>query len=66
MSSEHDEPTLDDVIDPRIAAPRDRQEHAKMPARPSDDELGHRVEREREEVGLGGGSDDDGVPPATD
>ena len=64
MSQHNDEPTLDDVIDPEIAAPRDRQEHAKMPARPSDDELEVRVEHERREVGLT--DEPDEVPPATD
>ncbi|WP_369068798.1 hypothetical protein [Kineococcus terrestris] len=69
MSEQPDQPTLDDVIDPEIAAPRDRQEHAKAPARPSDDELEQRVEHERREVGLGGDGGGDGggdVPPATD
>ena len=65
MSEQPDEPTLDDVMEPEIAAPRDRQEHAKAPDRPNDDELEQRVHHERREVGLE--SDDDRqVPPATD
>lgn len=48
----HDEPTLDDVIEPTEQAPRDRQEHAKAPAHPNDDALEHRTEQERVEVGL--------------
>lgn len=48
----HDEPTLDDVLEPTEQAPRDRQEHAKAPAHLNDDELAHRTEQERVEVGL--------------
>ncbi|WP_337061347.1 hypothetical protein [Kineococcus sp. G2] len=64
MSQQNDEPTLENVIDPEIAAPRDRQEHGKMPARPNDDELEMRVEHERRELGLT--DEPDEVPPATD
>lgn len=47
---DHDQPTLDDVIDPTESAPRDRQEHAKAPARLDDEVLEHRTEHERHEV----------------
>ena len=65
--STHDEPTLDDVIDPQESAPRDRSQHAKGYDRPNDDELQHRTEQERQAVGS-----DDAAPaggeghPATD
>jgi hypothetical protein len=52
MTERHDEPTLDDVIEPTESAPRDRREHAKAPAHPNDEALEHRVEHERVEVGL--------------
>jgi hypothetical protein len=65
MTSPHDEPTLDDVIKPTESAPRDRHEHAKMPRRPNDDELEHRTEQERVELGLDD-YDPDAVPPAED
>ncbi|WP_432565353.1 hypothetical protein [Kineococcus sp. SYSU DK003] len=64
MTEQSGEPNLDDVIEPEIAAPRDRQEHGKMPPRPNDDELEQRVEHEREELGLTEPHED--VPPATD
>lgn len=48
----HDEPTLDDVMEPTEEAPRDREEHAKAPAHLDDDALAHRAEQERVEVGL--------------
>ncbi|GAB3237200.1 hypothetical protein GCM10027586_15770 [Kineococcus gypseus] len=63
MSQQNDEPDLG-VIQPEIAAPRDRQEHGKVPARPSDDELEMRVEHERREAGLV--EEREEVPPATD
>ena len=50
MTGPHDEPTLDDVIVPETAAPRDRQEHAKDPHL-SDEVLEHRTEQERQAVG---------------
>ena len=64
--SEHDRPTLDDVMETTEAAPRDRQEHAKDPHL-SDEVLEHRTELERQAVGS-----DDADPagavrhPATD
>ena len=44
---ENDQPNLDDVLPTTEAAPRDRHEHGKAPARPDDDELAHRTEQER-------------------
>ncbi|HZY77110.1 MAG TPA: hypothetical protein VFE40_12390 [Jatrophihabitantaceae bacterium] len=63
--TEPDEPTLDDVIEPTESAPRDRQEHAKAPAKPNDDELAHRTEQERIAAGLED-YDPNEVPPATE
>jgi hypothetical protein len=45
--------------------PRDRREHGGMPARPNDEELARRTERERVEAGLEPYDPDD-VPPAAD
>jgi hypothetical protein len=50
MTSPHDEPTLDDVIDPAEQAPADRSQHAKDPHL-SDEALEHRTELERQAVG---------------
>ncbi|QXG75926.1 hypothetical protein KUM42_19530 [Modestobacter sp. L9-4] len=50
MTSPHDEPTLDDVIDPTEPAPADRTQHAKDP-HVSDEVLEHRTELERQAVG---------------
>jgi hypothetical protein len=47
------------------AAHRDRHEHGGAPARPDDDALARRTERERVEEGLEPYDPDD-VPPATD
>jgi hypothetical protein len=44
---------------------RDRREHAGAPARPDDDELARRTERERVDAGVEDYDPDD-VPPATD
>jgi hypothetical protein len=44
---------------------RDRREHGGASARPDDDELARRTERERVEVGVEPYDPDD-VPPATD
>jgi hypothetical protein len=57
------EPTLDDVIEPTEQAVRDRHEHGKMPAHPNDDELAHRTEHERVELGIDDYDPDD-VPNA--
>ncbi|GAA4981721.1 hypothetical protein [Kineococcus glutinatus] len=51
------------VILPTESTPRDRQEHGKMPARPSDDQLEQLVEHERRVVH---GEEDTPIPPATD
>ena len=48
--SEPDRPTLDDVMTPTEAAPRDRQEHGKADPRPNDEALEHRTEQERQLV----------------
>jgi len=45
------EPNLDDVITPEESAPRDRHEHGKASPRPSDEELEHRTDQERQAVG---------------
>jgi len=58
--SEPDRPTLDDVMDTTVSAPRDRQEHAKDPHL-SDEELEHRTEHERQAVGS-----DDANPAGAD
>ena len=65
MTGPQNEPTLDDVIEPEESAPRDRQEHGKMPSRLNDDELAHRTEQERVAAGLDD-YDPDTVPPAED
>lgn len=65
MTDPHDQPNLDDVISPTESAPRDRQEHGKMPSRPNDDALQHRTEQERVELGLDD-YDPDTVPAAED
>jgi hypothetical protein len=65
MSEPTGAPGLDDVMQSAEQAPRDRQEHAKAPTKPDDDELEHRTEQER----LAAGVDDydpDEVPPATE
>lgn len=65
MSNPHDEPTLDDVIEPTESAPRDRHEHGKMPSHPNDDGLARRTEQERVELGIDD-YDPDAVPPAAE
>ena len=47
----HDEPTLDDVLETEESAPHDRHQHAKGYDRPDDDALQHRTEQERQAVG---------------
>ena len=59
----HDEPTLEDVIEPTESAPRDRREHGKAPEHPNDDALAHRTEQERIEVGIDD-YDPDTIPSA--
>jgi hypothetical protein len=61
----HDEPTLDDVLEPTESAPRDRHYHGKAPDHPNDDALQHRTEQERVELGLDD-FDPEQVPAAED
>jgi hypothetical protein len=63
--SQHDVPTLDDVMEPTESAPRDRQGHGKQPPRLNDDDLQHRVEQERIEVGVDD-FDPNEIPSATE
>ncbi len=63
--TDHDQPDLSDVMDTTEDARPDRREHGKAPARLDDDELAHRAEEERVEVGIDDYDPDD-VPPATD
>lgn len=65
MTEPHDEPDLDDVIDPVQPAPRDRREHGKAPDRLDDDYLEYRTEQERIDAGIDD-YDPDEVPPATE
>jgi hypothetical protein len=65
MTENRDEPTLDDVIEPTEHPTPDRQEHAKAPAHPNDDELARRTEQERIEAGLADYDPDD-LPSATE
>ena len=64
MTDPHDQPNLDDVLEPTEAAPRDRHEHGKAP-RPDDDALAHRTEEERVQAGIDPYDPDD-VPSATE
>lgn len=52
MTGRHDEPTLDDVMEPAEPTVLHRREHAKAAPRPDDEELEAKVETERAEVGL--------------
>jgi hypothetical protein len=63
--SEHDEPTLDDVIVPEEHAVPDHHQHAKGYDRPNDDELERRTEHERIQAGLDE-YDPNEVPSATE
>ncbi len=66
MSAPHDQPNLDDVIEPEEHPTRDRTQHAKDP-HPDEEVLERRTEQERQAVGS-----DDADPtggeyhPATD
>ena len=51
MTQPHDTPNLDDVITETEQAVPDHHEHAKTPKHLNDDELEHRTELERDEVG---------------
>jgi hypothetical protein len=48
--SEHNEPTLDDVMIPTEEAHPDHKEHAKTPKHLDDSDLDARTEHERNEV----------------
>ena len=50
MTSAHDEPNLDDVMDPEESPRPSRREHAKAPPRPNEDELDARAEEELKEA----------------
>lgn len=50
MTGPHDQPNLDDVIEPTENPTRDRTQHAKDP-HPDDEVLEHRTELERQAVG---------------
>ena len=50
MTSPHDRPTLDDVMETEENPTRDRTQHAKDP-HPGDEVLEHRTELERQAVG---------------
>jgi hypothetical protein len=65
MTEPHDLPTLDDVLEATESVHRDRHEHGGAPDRLNDDELQHRIEEERVELGIDD-YDPDSVPPATD
>jgi hypothetical protein len=52
MTTPHDQPNLDDVLETHEPVTKDRHEHGKASPRPDDDELEERTEIEREEVGL--------------
>lgn len=65
MTESHDQPNLDDVIQPTESAPRDRQEHGKAPAKPNDDELEHRTQHERIAAGIAD-YDENEIPAAED
>jgi hypothetical protein len=67
MSESNDVPTdpiFDEVFEASESAPRDRSGHGKQPPRLNDDELAHRTEQERVEIGIDD-YDPDEVPPAT-
>lgn len=61
MVDRHDEPTLDDVIEPVEPTTPHRREHAKASPRPDDEELEEKTRVERDEVGLGEETDGEGL-----
>jgi hypothetical protein len=63
MANDHDQPTLDDVMETTEKASPHHRDHAKTPRHLDDDDLERRTEEERREVGLDEGSP--GTPPAT-
>ncbi len=64
---DHDEPTLDDVIEPEFDIPPTHRPrvHGGMPLKPDDDELALAAERDRVAAGIADYAPSD-VPPATD
>jgi hypothetical protein len=50
MTESHDQPTLDDVIEPAETVHPDHRDHAKTPKHLNDDELDERTQLERDEV----------------
>ncbi len=64
---DHDEPTLDDVIEPEFDIPPTHRPrvHGGMPLKPDDDELALAAERDRVAAGVADYAPGD-VPPATD
>jgi hypothetical protein len=52
MTTPHDDPNLDDVMETYEEAVPDRREHAKASPHPDDEELERRTDIERREVGL--------------
>jgi hypothetical protein len=63
MTNEHDQPTLDDVMETIEQTSPHHRDHAKTPKHLDDDELERRTEEERLEVGLPEEPGDN--PPAT-
>ena len=63
----HDEPNLDDVIEPEYDVPPEHRPrgHGGMPLKPDDDELVIATERDRVAAGIADYAPSD-VPPATD
>jgi hypothetical protein len=61
--SENDTPDLSDVLPTHEQAIPDHREHAKTPKHLNDDELEHRTEQERVDVGIEEFDPGD-VPPA--
>ena len=59
MTNAHDEPTLDDVMEPVEPSTPDRREHAKAPPHPDETVLDEKVAVERDEVGLDPDEDGD-------
>jgi hypothetical protein len=61
--TENDTPDLSDVLATHEQATPDHREHAKTPKHLNDEELAHRTEQERIDVGIEEFDPDD-VPPA--
>jgi hypothetical protein len=67
MTDRHDEPSLDDVMEPEEDIPPEHRPriHGGMPRKPDDDDLEARVERDRVAAGVADYAPVD-VPPAVD